>query len=792
MSISKHLLISLCLIIIGTIISAQDHEKLMQTLATASFEEKFETANLLLEDHMYEYALDVLNNLVEENPDHANINYKLGYCYLMLKKDRHKSIPYLETAVQKVSRNYDPFSYREENAPVDAHYHLGQAYHLGYKFDQAIASFKTFAEQAHKRNRLVKGVDTRIQMCENALSYYNDPKKVDLKNVSDKINSKAADHSPVITVDESVLFLTSRRMRADSSNYGIHNKEDGDYYEDVYAVYKNKDGSWNQPELLSFSKSSSPRSNEATIGVSMDGQSLFVYKDIDGGDIYESKMDGLDYTTPQKMGSDINSKYRETHATISPDGTALYFVSDRPGGLGGQDIYRCTKLPNGKWSLATNVGAPINTPDDEESPFLHPDGVTLFFSSNSSQSMGGYDIFFSKKDDDNGWTTPINMGYPLNTVENDVFYVTTADGKTGYYSSERDDSRGKSDIYMVISDESVTNTIAILKGYIISGDSSKIPASTTVWVTDIDEGTNALDFSPRSRDGAYVLNLKPGHTYDLNYQAEGSTFYQTTIKVPESAAYSKLKDVYMLNTVSLLDEVVNNASDGKDLTEYWQIVTDQPAKLYAGFGQEAIYVDGNDSVLFREQVSEKGTFKYHKEASKDDHKIYLETNSSSATEKIDLQPFTKDNEKTLIPAPHVEWKKIQLSDELDVSLTKPLTYIKYFTYNAIPSRDEAEFSEFVKQVAQYCIKGKIVNINIEGSASKVPTVSRGSNAKLAGFRSKQAKKLLLKRLKKENVNLQSVKIKSITSLVQGPSYSFDATKNKNIYRKYQYVKITAN
>ena len=200
--------------------------------------------------------------------------------------------------------------------------------------------------------------------------------------------------------------------------------------------------------INSISQNINTNSHEASINLTADGQTLIVYKD-DGGDgnIYFSKWDGNDWTSIQSFGSDINSKYWESHACLSADNNTLYFVSDRPGGYGGRDIYRCVKLPNGLWSKSLNVGPTINTKYDEDGPFISADGITLNFSSIGHKSMGGFDIFVSMIEEDKKFSEPRNIGYPINTTDDDVFFVTSPDGKRGYFSSAKAGGLGDKDLY---------------------------------------------------------------------------------------------------------------------------------------------------------------------------------------------------------------------------------------------------------------------------------------------------------------------------------------------------------
>ena len=178
---------------------------------------------------------------------------------------------------------------------------------------------------------------------------------------------------------------------------------------------------WLEPKPI---ESINTESHDACIALSIDGQTLFMYNNSEenGGDIYYSRLDGDEWGVPVPLPGEVNTKYWEGHMTISSDEKVMYFSSDRPGGLGGRDIYKAEKLANGEWGNVTNLGPTINTSKNEDAPYLHLDKRTLYFSSEGFNSMGGYDVFYSEID--NGeWTEPINMGCPINTTENDKFYV---------------------------------------------------------------------------------------------------------------------------------------------------------------------------------------------------------------------------------------------------------------------------------------------------------------------------------------------------------------------------------
>jgi hypothetical protein len=247
------------------------------------------------------------------------------------------------------------------------------------------------------------------------------------------------------------------------------------------------------------------------------------------------------------MGSDINTKSWETHVTVSADGNTLFFVSDREGGFGGRDIYRCVKLPTGDWSKALNVGASLNTKYEEDSPFLSADGKTLYFASTGHKSMGGFDIFYSTIGSDEQWSTPEPIGYPLNTVDDDVFFVPTADQKRAYYSSRKEEGFGLKDIYVVdLPETPMESDLAVLKGYILAAEGEELPDDTYILVTNRKTG-DVTEYRPRKRDGAYVAILPPCIDYQIEYIVGREIVHEEFVQVPCESSYSEIeKEIYLL------------------------------------------------------------------------------------------------------------------------------------------------------------------------------------------------------------------------------------------------------
>jgi WD40-like Beta Propeller Repeat len=540
-------------------------------ISKPEFKLKFDEASKMMEEKNYDEAVKIWQELLATDQYNGNINYKIGYCYINSYNEKNKASQYLKTAISLgTSKDYDITNAAETKAPKEAQFYYANALHLNYKFDDAIIEYGSFISAVGSKHYLIKNAQHEIEICKNAKTLIKDPKKYLITNIGSTVNNRYPDYSPVVSLDENALFFTSRRMRADSSNNGIIDNATGEFFEDIYVSYRNRQGQWQAPELLNINTTN----HDATINVSADGQTLFIYKDDGGnGNIYESKLVGEIWSDPQKMGSDINTSAWETHVALTGDGNTLYFVSDRTGGFGGRDIYRCIKLPNGEWSKALTVGPVINTPWDEEAVFVHPDGKTLYFSSKGHTSMGGFDIFSSKIGEDGNWSEPENIGYPINTTEDDVFFVTSADGKRGYYSSAKADGYGDKDIYIIdLPGKEFESCLAVLKGYVVAPEGTKIPESTMIYVTNTETGITK-SFKPRQRDGVFVAILPPCIEYNIDYRVNGKSISNEYMKIPCEACYQEINKEITLNGLNIDQSVVKTLSmdgtikDQKGLTQ---------------------------------------------------------------------------------------------------------------------------------------------------------------------------------------------------------------------------------
>ncbi len=378
----------------------------------------FTEANEYMLAGEYQEALPVLLGLQAKGYAGAGISFMIGECYLNGKGLKTRAIPYLKKASQNISASFGGTSPEEDLAPLKTLLYLGIAYRLNYEFDEAIASFGDY------RHVLDSGdteghslIQFHIERCKNARELMAAPARFSCDTLPDFINTAYSNFNPVITADEMHLYYMDQLKFYDAVMHSMRT-----------------DSSWQSPENLTPSVRSD--GDHLVTGISADGAKLLlsVYDVYLAGEIFSSEFKDGQWSEMQKLNSHINTRFNETHASLSPDGNTLYFTSDRQGGEGGTDIYFSRRNPLGDWGAAVNAGPIINTPLNEETPFVSADGKTLFFSSQGHYNMGGYDIFICSADEKGGWLPPFNIGYPLNTTDDDLFFSPLMSDKAGYQS----------------------------------------------------------------------------------------------------------------------------------------------------------------------------------------------------------------------------------------------------------------------------------------------------------------------------------------------------------------------
>ena len=397
-------------------------------------------------------ALKGFRRLLVRDRNNCNINFYTGMCLYYLSTPSYQVIPYLEKAVKKVNQNFS-FSYKETAAPIVAWLSLGEMYLMNYKFTEAFDAFQSFKVYLTDKNRdagYLSQVDDMLRYCVNAKKQYNDPLiRVDICPFK-TINTDYSEYTPFITNDGERLYFASDRRGSTGGTYLPER-----FKTDIYYLVKNREGRWARPKKMGNGVCTS---SFEYVGSYSNGGKVFVFSREDKREkdynLYEVKQNERGrHMQPVLLNANINTKHNETGGFVSNSGTLLFFSSDKPGGYGGKDLYYSEMLPSGEWGRASNLGPAINTPYDEEFPFLMDDGVTLYFSSKGHDSMGGYDIFVTTRDEKGMWDAPENMGYPINTTSDDTGFIMMPGEKKAYYSTARNAHKSahtnRRDIYEV-------------------------------------------------------------------------------------------------------------------------------------------------------------------------------------------------------------------------------------------------------------------------------------------------------------------------------------------------------
>ncbi len=394
-------------------------------------------ANILFREGIgtYPQARDYYLQAHQYNSENAELNYLIGVCYLY-SDDKYETIKYLRKAYDK-----------KPKISPEIHYLLGRAYHLVLEFNKAIEEYNAFLNALPDDEKASRGasINKLVEECTNGKSIIENRKRVIITNMGDSINSSYDDYFSIFSNHDSTLFFTSRRY---IDKHSKRNPYDNKYYENVFMSHF-IDGKWSTAQPLS--KKINGSGNEAIVGVSNNDSTIYIYKGkVNGGGIYVSTMKNGDWKSPEKMPSKLTSKQVETSVFLSSTGDTMYYISANEDlTLGGRDILRSIKNEKGNWEKPQNLSSILNSPYNEEGIFITADGKDIYFSSKGHNTMGGYDIFRSSFQPDGTWSDPENMGYPINTPDDDLFFSLSPDGKYGYYSAIREGGLGAKDIYKV-------------------------------------------------------------------------------------------------------------------------------------------------------------------------------------------------------------------------------------------------------------------------------------------------------------------------------------------------------
>ncbi|MFO7370126.1 MAG: tetratricopeptide repeat protein [Bacteroidales bacterium] len=472
-------------------------------------------------------ALPLYQRILVADPDNFNINYKIGICYLNDVYQVQKSISYLEKAVTGISSSSKPTSFKERQAPPEAYYYLGNAYRANNRLDDAIKAYQQFKLILDPVVYDAALVDEQINACNVAALQQKNPMYFISVNAGEGINDRFEEINPLVSGDEKIMVFT-RKLQ---------------FYDAVFYCRRDN-GKWSEP--LNLTPFFGLDGNSYCTGLSYNGDEIFVYRsDNFDGNLYSSKFKNGKWSKLEKLNGNINTKYWESHASLSKDGRTLYFTSNREGGYGGLDIYRSERSRGSDWGPAINLGPVINSRFNEDTPFVTDDGSTIYFSSMGHYNMGGYDIFYSTKLDDGQWAKPVNAGYPLNTTQDDLFFFPVRDGAYAYYSKYNPaDSYGMMDIYKLEVFTDLHPRKFILNGITrINGQVSPDYAKLTATLVNSKTG-KIVDHTRINSDGSYTLNAISGD-FDLQIKGEGVADHSEKISIP----LNNPSNIYALSSV---------------------------------------------------------------------------------------------------------------------------------------------------------------------------------------------------------------------------------------------------
>ncbi len=498
-------------------------------------------------------ALELYVSALKEDSTNVEGNFMAGICYLETNS-KYKGLPYLMKAYEL------DFKFHRKTL-----FYIAECHHFSNQFEDAIVYYKHYRNKTKKDfakkkikedeyNSINAGIKRRIEECHHGIHMIKHPVNIEIMDIGDNVNSRFPDYTPAITADEKTMIFTSRRQG--STGDLLHS--DHLHYEDIYISHMQDNGHWSKAENIGVDINTIQ--HDAVVSVSPDGKHLFIYKDNGGGDLYESRMsEGGKWSKPTPIKA-VNSKSFEGHITESKDGDYFIFSSNRKGGHGGLDLYMITKDKKGKWGKPVNLGKPINTKHDEESPFLDLNG-NLYFSSRGHKSMGGYDIVQATHDKvKNHWSHPHNLGFPINSADDDLYFVLPGKGERGYFSSYKEPSYGGKDIYMInmprrdekvekvesrpitqIHDHDAIKPSSMgehgengirISGAITSDESGEF-AELNVEVTDVANGKTVSKAKSSATDGTYEIFVPKNGEYIVSTHGKGYLYQSQKVSTIE-------------------------------------------------------------------------------------------------------------------------------------------------------------------------------------------------------------------------------------------------------------------
>jgi hypothetical protein len=473
----------------------------------------FNKARIKFQEDAYLDALPQLEKLSNDYPSIPELKYITGICYNYDVNNIARSIHFIRQA--------------ESNASTIDGYFFNLAYALekNDSISTAIEKYKIALaieeKKSGKTSPLAKEIKYRINRCKKIALYKTKQNPVKISNIGKPINTDAAEYGPLITSNESIMIFTYRGPKSKGGKQKMKGKQSNGnnmelFFEDIFLSRKIGDTMWSEPKPID---NLNTNLHDAAVCLNADGSQLFIYRNLGTGkgDLFLSKLVNSTYSKPIYQAG-LNSSEWEGSACFLPNSNKIIFSSERKGGYGGKDLYVAERIKENVWGNIKNLGPVINTKYDEDAPFVTIDGNTLFFSSNNTGSIGGYDVFRSDLKN-NAWQTPYNLGPPINTKNDDKFFIVRADGKVGFYSSYKPGGKGEQDIYRIEPGiPGVPIELLEVNGY-VSVDGKPVAASVEINSTGKNKKLS-VNVKATKQNGLFLTNLPAGDTYELTIKTE--------------------------------------------------------------------------------------------------------------------------------------------------------------------------------------------------------------------------------------------------------------------------------
>ncbi len=553
-----------------------------------SNEDIFAEAEEYLEAEDYLEALPLYQLLEKKGLGNANISYKIGQCLLNIPGKKAKSLPYLKEASMNISSQSREKSFEEQRAPLKCLLLMGVAYRLQNDFENAINTFSALKDSIGSSNQeLLQIVNMHIERCNNAKKILPYPAEYHPFKLDETINNEYSNVRPAVTQDEKVIYYMEVLPFYDAL---------------MYSEKQGKD--WQVPENLTPKIGSD--GDHLLVSISSDGNHLLLYgyESMFAGEIYEAIKHNDKWSKVSKLEGDVNSQYHETHASFSPGNNILYFTSNRPGGYGGMDIYSARKSEDGQWLEIKNLGRSVNSPFNEECPFLSGDGNRLYFSSQGHINMGGYDYFVSERDNENNaWKEPVNLGAPYSTTDDDVFYYPVGDGSIGYVSNMRD---GQGDIFRLELVKPSEPRVYKIFGHI------QYPEETDTSAVDVlvsHKNKNDTVSLFKTDDKGYYEEYLPQGVFQLRYhvgESEGFSEISITSDSPVEAMLvesSLTKREFIQKDTIKLQRILFGFDSYKVGTTYYQYI-DEVVAILKKYENARVIITGHTDNIGSESYNE--------------------------------------------------------------------------------------------------------------------------------------------------------------------------------------------